>query len=118
MTTNINPLTALRAQGLDADFCDCRLRVWPRSQMTKAICDFITANLSVIVDELRQQVADANEADLLENQVNALKDVRCHTGILLWELPYPQRSEIGGPEIDMRNKIDSWLNGETYFNTI
>lgn len=105
------PLAAIRAQGLDADFSCCRLRVWPRSKMTKDICDFITVNLSAIVDELRKQAHDIEDPD-------PLKDAQCSARVFLWELPEPQRSEMGGREIDMQNKIDNVLNGETFFNTI
>jgi hypothetical protein len=105
------PLAAIRAQGLDADFSSCRFRVWPRSKMTKDICDFITVNLSAIVDELRKQAHDIRDPD-------PLKNTPCSAGVFLWELPEPQRSEMGGREIDMRNKIENVLNGETFFNTI
>jgi len=114
MTTQ-KPLATLRSQGIETDFFSCRLRVWPRPKITKAICDFITANLSAIVDDLRQQGHGVSEPDLLENQFNALKDVRCSDGIFMWELPEPQRSEMGGREVDMRDSIYPQLNGQYYF---
>lgn len=95
------PLTTLRAQGLDADLFKCRLRIWPRSKMSKEICEFVTENLPVIVDAL---IHEAN--------------AKCGNNHFLWELPEPQQTEMGGFEVDMRDKIPLYLNGQYFFSNV
>lgn len=100
MTTQ-TPLATLRAQGIEADFFSCRLRVWPRSKITKEISEFVTKNLPGIVDALIHEAI-----------------AKCENNAFLWELPEPQRTEMGGFEVDMRDKIPTHLAGQYCFGNV
>ena len=97
MTSTINPLAELRRQGLEADIYKARLRVFPRRRMTRAVCQFVTANLSEIVNGLiAEQVARASEYEFL------------------WDLPMAIGVEHFGFEVDMREIIPQYINGELF----
>lgn len=97
MTTTINPLAELRRQGLEADIFKARLRVYPRQRMTRAVCRFVTANLSEIVNGL-----------IAEQAARASKDE------FLWELPMTIGVEHFGFEVDFREIIPQHLSGEMF----
>jgi hypothetical protein len=95
MTTN--PLAELRRQGLEADIFKARLRVYPRQRMTRAVCQFVTANLAAIVNGLiAEQVARASKDEFL------------------WDLPMNIGVEHFGFEVDMREKVPQYINGELF----
>ena len=97
MTKTINPLAELRRQGFSADIYKARLCVFPRRRMTRAVCQFVTANLAAIVDGL-----------IAEQAARASKDE------FLWELPMTIGVEHFGFEVDMREIIPQHLSGEMF----
>ena len=97
MTTTINPLAELRRQGFEVDIFKARLRVYPRRRMTRAVCQFVTANLAAIVDGL-----------IAEQELKASKD------FFLWELPIVVGVEHFGFEVDLREIIPQHLSGEMF----
>ena len=97
MTNHTNALAELRRQGLEADIYKARLRVFPRQRMNRAVCQFVTANLTVIVNGLiAEQAARASEYEFL------------------WELPMDIGVEHFGFEVDMREKVPQYINGELF----
>jgi hypothetical protein len=97
MTKSINPLAELRRQGLEADIFKARLRVFPRQRMNMAVCQFVTANLAAIVNGLiAEQVARASKDEFL------------------WDLPMNIGVEHFGFEVDMREKVPQYINGELF----
>lgn len=92
--TTTNPLAEIRCKGFDADLHENRLRVWPRHKMSKADCQFITANLAEIIYELA-----------VEENGRSIKN------FFLWELPAQKRTEFGDSEGDT---IPGYMNGEDY----
>jgi len=97
MTNMINPLAEIRRKGFDADLHQERVRVWPRHKMNKADCQFVTAHLQAIVQELT-----------VESNDKAIKNY------FLWELPAPKHRELGGPEWETKDGIPGYMNGEVY----
>jgi len=100
MTKNIHPLAELRRQGFEADLYQARLRVYPRSRMNKALCQYVTANLPAIVDGI---VAEQKE--------------KAKDDAFLWELPPKIGVDLFGFEVDMVEKIPYHLNGEFYWQS-
>lgn len=95
--TPLNPLAELRRQGLEADIFKARLRVYPRRRMNKALCQYVTAHLTEIVDGLiAEQKAMASDNEFL------------------WELPMKIGVEHFGFEVDMREIVPQHINGELF----
>lgn len=74
MTTNKNPLAALRKKGLNVDIENGRVKVWPKDQMKPADCMFVTGYLPEIVEALFRE-------QFLKRHSNSIKDY------FLWEMP-------------------------------
>jgi hypothetical protein len=95
--TELHPLAAIRRQGFDADLHQGRVRVWPRHKMTKALAQFVTANLPAIAGEL---IAEAN--------------VKSINNVFVWDLPPPQHNSAGDPEDATAGDIPEYMNGESF----
>lgn len=95
--TELHPLAELRRQGLDADIFKGRLRVYPRRRMTKEFCQYVTEHLPAIVDGLiAEQAARAGDYEFL------------------WDLPIKVGVENFGFEVDMREVIPRYVNGQLF----
>ena len=105
------PLAALRAEGIDADFSRCRLRVFPRQKLTNEKLAYIRTNLEAIVDELNLEAHYSKKPDPLGYQANTLRDLKFAQGGFLFGLDTPTRTALGGSEVDFRDAISDDING-------
>lgn len=106
-----SPLSVLRAQGLDAHFSRCRVRVYPRQKITSDIRTYVTTNLLAIVDELNLEGYYAKNPDTLGYAANTERDLKVSGGCLLWSVDDTTRGELGGPAVDSRDAIADSENG-------
>ena len=112
--TTINkstPLAALRADGIDAHFSRCRLRVFPRQKVTNAKLAYIRTNLEAIVDELNLEAYYSKNPDPLGYKDNTIRDTKLGQGCFLFGLDTPTRTALGASDIDFRDAFTDADNG-------